>query len=174
MVNLFFAFLSAAYIAAIFLLADSPMVSALSAFNPYSLLHIPLYGILSILLILTVTPFRLYGSLLMALRSQLTKRLFFSAFGSKLINGLNGPNVLNVLNALTHQRFYASTRGRILISGIIAFMVGVADEYHQSFIPSREASGTDVLLDGIGIILAIAVMLQLVRRQLLNDPTITR
>jgi VanZ family protein len=48
-----FTFLSISYIAAIFLLADSPAVSEISAFNPYSLLHIPLYGIFTLLLILS-------------------------------------------------------------------------------------------------------------------------
>jgi VanZ family protein len=43
--------LSFFYIAGIFLFADSPVVSKLSPYNPYSLLHIPLYGILTFLLI---------------------------------------------------------------------------------------------------------------------------
>ena len=45
--NPFYAFLSAAYIFAIFFLADSGAVSQIGEFNPYSLLHIPLYGILT-------------------------------------------------------------------------------------------------------------------------------
>jgi len=49
--NFFFSILSVAYIAGIFLFADSPIVSAVAPFNPYSLLHIPLYGILTLLLI---------------------------------------------------------------------------------------------------------------------------
>ena len=51
--NILFSILSAAYIAGIFLFADSPMVSDVAPVNPYSLLHIPLYGILTILLILS-------------------------------------------------------------------------------------------------------------------------
>jgi len=53
---IFFRVLSAAYIAGIFLLADSAMVSDVAPFNPYSLLHIPLYGILTLLLILSFSP----------------------------------------------------------------------------------------------------------------------
>jgi len=41
-----------------FLLADSPIVSSLAPFNPYSLLHIPLYGILTILLFFSIVPFK--------------------------------------------------------------------------------------------------------------------
>jgi VanZ family protein len=51
-----FSILSIAYIFCIFFWADSPMVSTLAPFNPHSLLHIPLYGILTILLIFTVSP----------------------------------------------------------------------------------------------------------------------
>jgi hypothetical protein len=50
-INLIFSILSASYISAIFLLADSPVVSTLASFNPYSLVHIPLYGILTVLLV---------------------------------------------------------------------------------------------------------------------------
>ena len=57
-VRLSFSILSIAYIAGIFLFADSPVVSDLSSFNPYSLLHIPLYGILTALLIFSFVPFK--------------------------------------------------------------------------------------------------------------------
>ena len=50
MIRLFFLFLSVIYVAVIFLLAGSPIVSEISRFNPHSLLHIPLYGILAVLL----------------------------------------------------------------------------------------------------------------------------
>jgi len=51
--NPFFAVLSAAYIFGLFFFADSSVVSRIAEFNPYSLLHIPLYGFLTILLLLT-------------------------------------------------------------------------------------------------------------------------
>ena len=50
--NPFFTVLSAAYIFGIFFLADSSAVSQIGEFNPYSLLHIPLYGVLTGLLLL--------------------------------------------------------------------------------------------------------------------------
>lgn len=54
-----FAIFSIAYIFSIFFWADSPVVSDLAAFNPYSLLHIPLYGILTMLLVFSVLPLNL-------------------------------------------------------------------------------------------------------------------
>jgi len=121
--NPFFSILSLAYIAGIFLLADSPMVSDVAAFNPYSLLHIPLYGILTFLLILSFSPFKF-----------------------KVINSGNSTNSIN-----------------LLIPGLIALGVAVADEIHQAYIPTRNASITDVLLDIVGIILCMAFIMRIER-----------
>jgi VanZ family protein len=110
--NPFFTILSAAYIFGIFYWADSPAVSQIEPFNPYSLLHIPLYGILAFLL-------------LRAVRSN----------------------------------FRAGFSSRFLIAGVIAAAVGALDEWHQSFIPGRDASFGDVLLDwvGIGLVMLLAI-----------------
>jgi hypothetical protein len=119
--RLFFIPLSVAYISAIFLFADSSAVSTLATFNPYSLLHIPLYGVLTFLLIFSIAPLK------------------FKRFHPE-----RGATSLNT------QR---SWRAYFLIAGLIAFVVAIADEYNQSFIPSRTASIGDVLLDLVGIIL---------------------
>jgi VanZ family protein len=104
----FFAVLSAAYIFGIFFFADSSVVSRINEFNPYSLLHIPLYGLLTVLLLLT----------------------FITKPGTNLT-----------------LRYRAAAW--------IAAAVGVIDEYHQSYIPSRDASVTDVFLDILGVGLAM-------------------
>ena len=116
--NPFFSILSAVYIFGIFYWADSPSISQIGVFNPYSLLHIPLYGILTFLL-------------LRAVRSN---------FGGKFSS-------------------------RLLIAGVIAAVVGVLDEWNQYFIPGRDASVGDVLLDWIGIGLVIFLALKVVRRE---------
>jgi hypothetical protein len=54
--QLFFSVLSVLYVAALFLLAGSPVTKGLASYNPYSLLHIPLYGIMSLLFFFSVTP----------------------------------------------------------------------------------------------------------------------
>ena len=50
-----FRLFSILYIVGIFLFADSHVVADLAPFNPYSLLHIPLYGILTLLLFLSIS-----------------------------------------------------------------------------------------------------------------------
>jgi VanZ family protein len=104
----FFAFLSTAYIFALFFLADSGAVSQIGEFNPYSLLHIPLYGILTLLILLSLC---------------------------------------------TGKGRY--TPKRLIAGGFIAGIVGALDEFHQTFIPTRDGSLGDVLLDVLGIVLGI-------------------
>ena len=109
--NPFFAVLSAAYILGFLFFADSSVVSRINEFNPYSLLHIPLYGLLTVLLLLT----------------------FITKPGTNLTS-------------------------RYRAAAWIAVAVGVVDEYHQAFIPSRDASVTDVFLDilGVGLVMILA------------------
>ena len=126
--RILFSILSIACIAGIFLFADSPVVSTLSNFNPYSLLHIPLYGILTILLIFSFVPI-----------TQLP------------INSLNQINQTNQIN----QKDRTNQINHYFIVGFIALIVAIADEIHQIYIPGRDASVTDVLLDLVGIILVL-------------------
>jgi len=109
-VNPVFSILSAFYIFTIFFWADSPAVSQISTFNPFSLLHIPLYGILTILLILAVCP------------------------GNRM-----------------------ASPSRPIWAALMAVIVGALDEYHQSFIPYRDATLTDVLLDAVGAALVLVL-----------------
>jgi hypothetical protein len=97
-----------------------------ASYNPYSLLHIPLYGVLTVLLTFSFFPFNFK---------------------------INFPNVLNEPNVSPHLRF--------LIPGIIALTVAIADEIHQSFIPTRDASVIDVLLDAVGIVLTLLLIAHL-------------
>lgn len=108
--RLFFAFLSACYIFLIFFLADSKVVNHLSHFNPFSLLHIPLYGLLTILLFLAIYP---------------------------------DPK--------------SSNKKSYLLAALIAGAVSILDEIYQSFLPNREASVVDILLDIGGIICGLYI-----------------
>jgi len=128
--RIFFSILSIAYIATIFLFADSSVVSDLSSFNPYSLLHIPLYGILTALLLFSFVPM-----------TQLP------------VNSLNQRNQINQRN---QKNFY-------LLPGGIALIVAIADEIHQAYVPGRDASLTDVLLDMVGIILVLFFFFRLLK-----------
>ena len=108
-----FSILSALYIAGIFILPrviPGPLLS--SVWNPYSLLHIPMYGVLMVLLTLALAP-----------------HIFF-------------------------QKKESSGVSFFFLPGGIATTVGVLDEFHQAFIPYRDASVGDVMLDIAGIVLA--------------------
>ena len=127
----------------IFYFAGSPAVSIISPYNPFSLLHIPLYGILTLLIVFALVPFDSFPF-------SRTRRL-----NKNDPNGMNGPNGLNLLDV----------RNRVLIAGLISILVALADEYHQAFLPTREGSFTDVLLDAAGIALASFFTFRLCRVQ---------
>lgn len=123
------------YIAGIFLLADSSVVSDLSTFNPYSLLHIPLYGILTFLLIFSFMPLK--------------------------INPINPSNSSNSSKPSNPSNISP----RFLFAALIALMVAIADEIHQAYVPGRDASITDVLLDFAGILLVLFFVFYLFRKR---------
>jgi len=107
-----FSILSVVYISGIFILPrviPSPLL--LRIWNPYSLLHIPIYGVLMILLVLS--------------------------FGYTI-------NILKIVDP---------TISFLFLPGCIASVVGVLDEVNQIYIPYRDASVTDVILDIVGILL---------------------
>jgi VanZ family protein len=124
--NILFSILSIVYISAIFILAGSPIVRTLAPFNPYSLLHIPLYGILTFLLIFSIV-----------------------------------PTTLRTKDSMTQRRNHPINR--FLIVGVIALGVGIADEIHQAYVPGRDASITDVLLDFVGIALVLFFAFRLLK-----------
>lgn len=72
--------------------------------------------------------------------------------------------------ALLAYRFFASVYPREAFSRLAALVMaaglayGALDEFHQSFVFGRGARFTDVLIDGLGILLALAFIFLLRRR----------
>ena len=134
-----FRLLSITYVCAIFFFADSSVVSDLSPFNPYSLLHIPLYGILTLLLFFSFVPLK-----------------------SDVRNSTDSTHSTNLTHSThsTHSTYFTYST-RFLIVGLIATMIGVADEIHQAYIPGRNASVVDVFLDMVGIALCLFIIWRL-------------
>ncbi len=66
-------------------------------------------------------------------------------------------------------RFFAAVYPRerytrlAILSGTFALAYGALDEFHQTFVFGRGARLTDVAIDGIGIVLALALILLLSR-----------
>ena len=158
MQRVFFASLSCIYIAGIFLFADSSVVSTLAAFNPYSLLHIPLYGVLTVLLIFSFIPITQLPNNSLNRRNQINQRNLSRLSRSESVRGemrslfhwdpRNSTNAINATNTI-------NLRARYLLPGGIASIVAIADEIHQAYVPGRDASITDVLLDIVGISLVL-------------------
>jgi VanZ family protein len=49
-------------------------------------------------------------------------------------------------------------RRAVAIAAAIALAYALADEYHQSFVPGRDADPLDVAADGLGIVLALSAI----------------
>lgn len=64
-----------------------------------------------------------------------------------------------------------TTWGRVLLITMLVVAYGITDEYHQAFVPNRDASFWDVLADGLGGFLA-AVWLFWRERQTVTDSRI--
>ena len=140
--RILFSLLSIFYIASIFVLAGSPVAETLSEFNPYSLLHIPLYGIMTFLLVFSMVPIP-GGFKVGSIRS-----------GSDSTGPRPGGTVGWML--------------RFFVSGAIALTVGILDEVHQLSVPGRDASAGDVVLDLVGIAIALLFCFILFKTRFLN------
>jgi hypothetical protein len=142
--RILFSLLSLFYIASIFILAGSPVVHTLSRFNPYSLLHIPLYGILTFLLVFSLVPIP-------------------RGFKDGAIQPSSDPT----------RPWSVGTAGlkfRLFVAGAIAWVVGIFDEIHQLSVPRREGSVSDVVLDIVGITIALLLCFVLFKTRILNNP----
>ena len=57
-----------------------------------------------------------------------------------------------------HARGPAATRSLYMAAAVaVAVLYGVTDEYHQTFVEGRDASGLDLLADGLGALFAAAL-----------------
>ena len=54
---------------------------------------------------------------------------------------------------------------RLLIVASIASVVAISDEIHQAYVPGRDGSFADVLLDMVGIVLVLFLVLHLYKKQ---------
>ena len=140
--TILFSLLSLFYIASIFILAGSPVTESLSEYNPYSLLHIPLYGILAFLLALSIVPVR---------RRPQNRSI-------QQDDGLTMPAV----------KKRASLKLRLFVVGVVSLVVGSLDEVHQLYIPGRDGSIIDIGLDIVGIAVALVLFFGLFKTGVLN------
>lgn len=63
-----------------------------------------------------------------------------------------------ILTGLLAFGFRTITRQTLLISTSIALLYAISDEFHQTFIPTRNGTPIDVIIDSIGIVLAFVLL----------------
>lgn len=62
------------------------------------------------------------------------------------------------------------SRRVVVVAGVVAFLYGISDEWHQTFVPSRTGQAVDLIWDGIGVFIG-GVILWTVMRATQPDPT---
>jgi len=70
---------------------------------------------------------------------------------------------VTVLFALPGPAEGGSSGRNAVLTLIVCLIYGLLDEWHQSFVPGRDASGLDLLADGAGALLVVVVWVRLGR-----------
>ena len=80
-----------------------------------------------------------------------------------------------ILAALLWRALRGGTRWQVKMS-ILFFVAWIAcaifaasDEFHQSFVPSRTASPTDVMIDALGALIGLTICVAVARRKVLKE-----
>jgi VanZ family protein len=63
-----------------------------------------------------------------------------------------------LFRALAGGRRAGLTLGRGLVAAVLATAYGVTDEWHQSFVPGRNAELDDLAADALGAVVAVGVL----------------
>ena len=100
--------------------------------------------------------------------------IYYASAHTIAIDGLNS-NDYRVISSLTHVAMYGGLAFLASISFyksgnelkkscfkgfLLAIVYGITDEYHQSFVPGREAHFDDWLLDVFGSVLAVYFLIR--------------
>ena len=64
---------------------------------------------------------------------------------------------------------FSALKQKPLLAALIAIAYAATDEWHQTFVPHRGGHITDVLIDSIGVIIALAVYALVQRRNSTNS-----
>ena len=100
-------------------------------------------------------PVVMYAGLIFFLSAQSDPEQYVPVFSFPGADKLEHAVEYSVLGILCYRAFrYAAggwaSRYALLLAIVIASGYGVSDEFHQYFVPLREADGWDVLADTIG------------------------
>jgi VanZ family protein len=51
-----------------------------------------------------------------------------------------------------------ATRWNVVVAAVLAVLYAVSDEYHQTFVEGRSGAVSDVLIDSVGVVIALALL----------------
>lgn len=88
-------------------------------------------------------------------REQFPKPPGVSLFSASIMAHLFLYGVLALLLMLAFDRDGPPSRSTRLAVIVVAVLYGATDEFHQSFVPGRDASGFDLAIDAVGATAAV-------------------
>jgi len=87
-----------------------------------------------------------------------------------LINSAGHLTEYSILSFLL-ARAYNGTRARIVIVVFVALLYALSDEWHQSFVPGRDASVIDLFVDALGTLIGSVIWTRRHKAVLPHDVT---
>ena len=96
----------------------------------------------------------------MSSREQFPQPFGMSTFLLSIAAHMFLYGVLATLLLLAFEPKRGATRSTLIAAVTGAVLFGISDEFHQSFVPGRDASVFDVVVDAIGSVIAVSVWTQ--------------
>lgn len=84
-------------------------------------------------------------------------------FGDKIAHAA-AFGVLGCFLSFARLPYPLGSLNRVMLVTVLVIAYGVSDEFHQSFVPGRDSSATDIVADGIGGFVTAFVVVWLQRR----------
>jgi VanZ family protein len=111
-------------------------------------------------------PVVLYAAAVFAASAQHELPPILSSVWDKALHAAAWAGLTLVLLRATHGGRGPLRLGASIAALLLALAYGFSDEFHQSFVRGRDASGADILADGVGstIVIALAAARQVLLR----------
>lgn len=120
---------------------------------------LPLIGMMAVIFLLSQQP-----------GNTLPMPSFFGAdkIAHFLAYGLLAAAALHTFNSFLGDRLKPGGVGLLVV--VFCILYGISDEFHQSFVPLRSVSASDVLADGIGALCSVLWWLRTNRQKNQQTP----
>lgn len=109
--------------------------------------------------IIYLIPILLYSTILFILSNQSKNPDFINDnYGMDKLVHMIAYSIFALLLNIALITKIESIKKRVFMVLIIGLLFGISDEFHQSFVPGREASISDLIFDLLGVCLSLLII----------------